>query len=45
MPLNLLLGDRAQVGLAERVWALDERIMARFPGLRKHARITFLILK
>jgi len=45
MPLNLLLGDRAQVGVAERVWALDERLMARFPGLRKHARITFLVLK
>jgi SAM-dependent methyltransferase len=45
MPLNLLLPVGAQERLARHVWALDERLMARFPGLRKYARITFLILK
>jgi SAM-dependent methyltransferase len=45
MPLNLLLPAGAQEGLARRAWATDESLMSRFPGLRKHARITFLILK
>lgn len=45
MPLNLLLPVGAQERLARHAWALDERLMARFPGLRKYARITFLILK
>ncbi len=44
MPLNLLLSGGAQDRLARRAWALDERLMERFPGLRKYARITFLLL-
>jgi SAM-dependent methyltransferase len=44
MPLNLFLPAGAQESLARRAWALDERLMARFPGLRKYARITFLLL-
>jgi SAM-dependent methyltransferase len=44
MPVNLLLPLRAQNRLAQRAWAFDERLMARFPALRKHARITFLML-
>jgi ubiquinone/menaquinone biosynthesis C-methylase UbiE len=45
MPLNLALPPRAQQRLA--VWAhrLDRRLMQRFPSLRKHARLTFLILQ
>jgi hypothetical protein len=27
------------------VWALDDRLLARFPSLRKYARSTFLVLK
>jgi SAM-dependent methyltransferase len=45
MPLSLLLGAGAQDRLARRAWMLDERLMARFPALRKHARLTFLLLK
>jgi ubiquinone/menaquinone biosynthesis C-methylase UbiE len=45
MPLNLLLPARAQPGLARRAWSGDEWLMSRFPGLRKHARITFLVLQ
>jgi SAM-dependent methyltransferase len=45
MPLNLFLPKRAQKWLARRVWALDDRVLARFPSMRKYARSTFLILK
>jgi SAM-dependent methyltransferase len=45
MPLNLLLPTGAQQRLARFAWGLDERLMRRFPGLRKYARSTFLILK
>jgi SAM-dependent methyltransferase len=45
MPLNLFLPSGAQDRLARWAWSLDERLMARFPGLRKHARITFLLLE
>jgi ubiquinone/menaquinone biosynthesis C-methylase UbiE len=45
MPLNLVLPKRLQKRLAQRVWAFDDRMLARFPSLRKHARSTFLILK
>jgi SAM-dependent methyltransferase len=45
MPLNLLLPVRAQDRLARGAWALDERLIARFPRVAKHARLTFLILK
>jgi SAM-dependent methyltransferase len=44
MPLNLLLPVGAQDHLARRAWALDERLMARQPRLRKYARLTFLVL-
>jgi ubiquinone/menaquinone biosynthesis C-methylase UbiE len=45
MPLNLVLPKAAQRRLAKRVWALDDRLLARFPSLRKYARSTFLVLK
>lgn len=45
MPLNLILPVAAQERLARGAWSADERLMARFPGLRKYARITFLVLK
>jgi SAM-dependent methyltransferase len=45
MPLNLLLPVRAQDRLARRAWTLDERLMERFPRLRRYARITFLVLE
>jgi SAM-dependent methyltransferase len=45
MPLNLLLSQRAQKRLARRVWAADDRLLERYPSLRKHARATFLVLK
>jgi ubiquinone/menaquinone biosynthesis C-methylase UbiE len=45
MPLNLVLPKALQKRLARRVWAFDDRMMARFPSLRKHARSTFLVLK
>jgi SAM-dependent methyltransferase len=45
MPLNLLLPAGAQRRLARFAWSLDERLMKRFPGLRKYARLSFLILK
>jgi SAM-dependent methyltransferase len=45
MPLNLLLPRRAQERLAPRVNRLDDRVRARYPSLRKYARITILVLK
>jgi ubiquinone/menaquinone biosynthesis C-methylase UbiE len=45
MPLNLVLPKAAQRRLAKRVWALDDRLLGRFPSLRKYARSTFLVLK
>jgi ubiquinone/menaquinone biosynthesis C-methylase UbiE len=45
MPLNLVLPKAAQRLLARRVWALDDRLLARFPSLRKYSRSTFLVLK
>jgi SAM-dependent methyltransferase len=45
MPLNLLLPAGAQRALARVAWRLDDRLMARFPRLRKHARLTFLVLE
>ncbi|MCW3016620.1 MAG: Methyltransferase type 11 [Solirubrobacterales bacterium] len=45
MPLNLVLPTRLQRRLAKRVWRFDDRMLARFPGLRKHARSTFLVMK
>lgn len=45
MPLNLFLASGAQERLAQRAWTLDERLMARFPVVRKYARLTFLVLQ
>jgi SAM-dependent methyltransferase len=45
MPINLILPQSAQRGLARRVGALDDRVRARFPGVGKYARITFLTLE
>jgi SAM-dependent methyltransferase len=45
MPLNLILPQRAQRTLARAVGAADDWVLERFPALRKHARITFLILQ
>lgn len=45
MPLNLVLPARAQRVLARLVSAADDWVLDHFPMLRKHARITFLILK
>jgi SAM-dependent methyltransferase len=45
MPLNLFLPAGAQRRIAGFAWNLDERLMKRFPRLRRYARLTFLILK
>jgi ubiquinone/menaquinone biosynthesis C-methylase UbiE len=45
MPLNLVLPQGAQKRLARRVHRLDDRVLERWPSARKHARITFLVLK
>jgi SAM-dependent methyltransferase len=45
MPLNLVLPPRAQRALARAVGATDDRVLERFPSLRRHARITFLVLQ
>jgi ubiquinone/menaquinone biosynthesis C-methylase UbiE len=45
MPLNLVLPKSLQKRLARRVWAFDDRMLARHAWLRKHARSTFLVLK
>lgn len=45
MPLNLLLPRRAQEALAKRLGRVDDRLLQRFPRLRKHGRITILILE
>jgi SAM-dependent methyltransferase len=45
MPLNLVLGTSAQKRLARHVGALDDRVRARFPAVRKYSRITFLVLE
>lgn len=45
MPLNVLLPRAWQRGLARRVNALDDRVLERYPGLRRHARTTFLVLE
>jgi hypothetical protein len=42
--LNLLLPVGVQDRVARLAWSLDERLMKRFPRLRKHARLTFLLL-
>jgi SAM-dependent methyltransferase len=45
MPLNLVLPRAWQRPLARRVRSLDDRILERYPSLRKYARTTFLILE
>jgi ubiquinone/menaquinone biosynthesis C-methylase UbiE len=45
MPLNLVLPAAWQRRLARRLHALDERLLARWPSLGKHCRITFLVLE
>jgi SAM-dependent methyltransferase len=45
MPVNFLLPRRAQQAWARRLSRLDDRTLARYPGLRKHARITILVLE
>jgi ubiquinone/menaquinone biosynthesis C-methylase UbiE len=42
MPLNLVLPRRAQKALARQALRLDARVLARFPRLRKYARVTVL---
>jgi SAM-dependent methyltransferase len=45
MPLNLLLPLAAQRALARTVGRADDRVLQRFPALRKYARISFLVLE
>jgi ubiquinone/menaquinone biosynthesis C-methylase UbiE len=45
MPLNLVLPRSWQRALAARVSALDDRLLARYPQLRRFARSTFLVLE
>ena len=45
MPLNLMLPPKGQKRLAQRVNRLDDKVLARYPRTRKHARSTFLILE
>jgi SAM-dependent methyltransferase len=45
MPVNLLLPRRAQQALAPKISALDDRFIAARPSLRKHCRVTVLVLQ
>ena len=45
MPLNLVTPRSWQRSLTQRVAALDDKLLARFPALRPHARLTFLVLE
>lgn len=45
MPLNVLIPRGLQKRLAVRVARWDDRLLAAEPRLRRHARITFLILR
>ncbi|HEV2974689.1 MAG TPA: class I SAM-dependent methyltransferase [Solirubrobacteraceae bacterium] len=45
MPLNLILPQSAQRRLASPLRALDDYLLARFPALRKYARLTILVLE
>ncbi len=44
LPLNLVMPLRWQKRLARRLAAVDDLVLARFPALRRHARISFLVL-
>jgi SAM-dependent methyltransferase len=45
VPLNWVLPRRAQIRVAEKLSALDDRLMAAVPALRKYARLTILELQ
>lgn len=45
MPLNLVLPKKWQRPLAQRVSAFDDRVLKRYPRLRRYARTTFLVLE
>jgi len=45
MPLNIFLPRAAQRRLAARVARWDDRLLAARHGLRRHARLTFLLLR
>lgn len=45
MPVNLVLPRRAQRALAPKINALDDRLIAARPSLRKHCRVTVLVLQ
>ena len=45
MPLDSVLPRRCQRRFAARVARWDDRLLARFPGLTRFARITFLVLR
>lgn len=45
MPLNLILPLRARGQLASWAGAVDDQVLARWPGLGKYARITLLVLE
>ncbi len=44
MPLNLVLPKPGQARLAVRAKEWDDKVLRRFPGLGKYARVTFLQL-
>jgi ubiquinone/menaquinone biosynthesis C-methylase UbiE len=45
MPLNLVLSSRGRRALAAKLSRMDDRVLSRWPRLRKHARITLLVLE
>jgi SAM-dependent methyltransferase len=45
MPFNLLVPESWQRRLARRLFRLDDRLLARWPSLRKHCRSTILVLE
>lgn len=45
MPLNFVLPRSWQRKLAPRLHAADRRLLARWPGLSKYARLTILVLE
>lgn len=45
MPLNLIIPSSWQRRLAPQLFALDERLLRRWPSLRKHCRNTILVLE
>jgi ubiquinone/menaquinone biosynthesis C-methylase UbiE len=45
MPLNLLLPRSGQRKLAHWMRTVDDRFLARYPSMRRHARISILVLE